>query len=128
MSDHETGATPKPKRRPGAPRGNLNVLKHGFYSRLFRQIEHDDLEATLADGLESEVNMMRVIARRVMELVDGEADLDTEIRLLNVLGVAATRLAKLMRTQVLLGGGISEGVFDTISHELDKVNKELCKP
>ena len=128
MTDHETSTTPTPKRRPGGQPRNLNALKHGFYSRLFRQIEHDDLEATMTDGLESEVNMMRVITRRVMELVDGETDLDTEIHLLNVLGVASIRLARLMRTQALLGGGLSDEVFDTISRELDKINKELCKP
>ena len=57
----------KKKRKRGGQPGNLNALKHGFYSRLFREPEIADLD-TLAmlesvgvDDLRGEVVMMRPI-------------------------------------------------------------------
>jgi len=50
-----------------APKGNHNALKHGFYSRAFRQVDLNDLES-IEEGLKSEIAMMRVATRRVFEV------------------------------------------------------------
>jgi hypothetical protein len=42
MSDLDTTETTQARRR-GAPEGNFNAFKHGFYSRRFRNGELDDL-------------------------------------------------------------------------------------
>ena len=55
-------------RKRGAQPGNLNALKHGFYSRNFLDLENTDLEAMLAQDLESEIAMLRVVVRRAFEL------------------------------------------------------------
>jgi hypothetical protein len=55
-------------RKRGAQPGNLNALKHGFYSRSFLDLENTDLEAMLAQDLESEIAMLRVVVRRAFEL------------------------------------------------------------
>jgi len=47
------------KRRGGQP-GNVNAVKHGFYSRRFRELEAEDLDAALQNGLGDEIDMMRV--------------------------------------------------------------------
>ena len=112
---------PTTKRPRGAPPGNINALKHGFYSRQFRKMELDDLEAMLDAGLDSEINMLRVSTRRVLELADGNDDLDTGIKLLTVLGITSTRLANLLRAQVLLGGSRQDDIYKQIIEALDDV-------
>jgi len=52
--------------RGGQP-GNANAVKHGFYSRKFRDLESQDLETALRDGLGDEIALMRVMIRRVFD-------------------------------------------------------------
>ena len=116
------------KRSRGAQPGNLNALKHGFYSRNFRKMEIDDLDIICAEGLESEINMLRISTRRLLELSQDNTDLDTGIRLLTVMGATSTRLANLLRTEALLGTSRQDETYNAIIQALDEVNKEICKP
>jgi hypothetical protein len=50
----------KAKRSWGGQPGNVNALKHGFYSHTFRSEEREDLEAMLAEGVEEEIALLRV--------------------------------------------------------------------
>ena len=118
---------PTPKRPRGAPPGNLNALKHGFYSRQFRKVDIEDLDAMLDSGLDSEINMLRVSTRHLIELSQENTDLDTGIRLLTVLGATSTRLANLLRAQVMLGGSRQDDIYKQIIEALDEVHKELFK-
>ncbi len=106
----------------GAPRGNLNALKHGFYSRLFRASENNEL--TGEASLEHEITLLRVMIRRTMELADGIDDLEEATRVLVALGSAAGRLSGLLRTQRSLATGPSK-VADEISIAIQRVNAEL---
>jgi hypothetical protein len=119
---------PTTKRPRGAPPGNTNALKHGFHSRQFRQAEINDLDIMLTNSLESEINMLRVVTRRVLELSQDNDDIETGIKLLATLGATTTRLASLLRTQTILGGGGQDDVYDQITRALAQVNKELFKP
>jgi hypothetical protein len=47
--------------RGGQP-GNTNALKHGFYSRRFRDIEFSDLDVITVADLQNEIAMMRVLS------------------------------------------------------------------
>lgn len=99
---------PKPARRKrGAQPGNRNALKHGFYSRLFREGELTDLTTVESGALEDEVVMLRVSIRRMFEMTDEAADLKEWGITLNTLGLAASRLARLLKVQQDLSG--SEG-------------------
>jgi hypothetical protein len=91
------------KRRPGGQPGNANALRHGFYSRRFRNLEHRDLEAGLQDGLQDEISLLRVQIRRLMELAEGQTDLKEAIQTLTAIGLACTRLAGMLKTQRILG-------------------------
>jgi hypothetical protein len=51
----------KAKRQRGGQPGNLNALKHGFYSKTFKKIETEDLESMGGEGLEDEIEMMRIV-------------------------------------------------------------------
>ncbi len=108
----------------GAPKGNLNALKHGYYSRLFHSMESTDLENAPSGNLENEIALLRVMIRRTMELADGIDDLREATRVLSALGAAAGRLAILLRAQKSLSTP-NPGVADEISIAIQQVNQEL---
>ncbi|HSB66921.1 MAG TPA: hypothetical protein VLD65_10100 [Anaerolineales bacterium] len=108
---------------PGAPKGNLNALKHGYYSRLFRRGEVNELPEEAA-CLEHEITLLRVMIRRTMQLADGIDDLKEATRVLDALGAAANRLAGLLRLQKSLTENRSQ-VTDEISIAIQQVNAEL---
>lgn len=114
------------RKRPGAPEGNWNAFKHGFYSKLFRPLELSDLDTALGDGLEDEIALLRVIIRRVFEYADEDdkQTLDQWSRTLNTLGAASTRLAALIRTQQVVSGGGSS-VLDLLSEAIGGISHEL---
>jgi len=92
-----------PKRRRGAPHGNKNALKHGFYSRQFKKADLVDLESADFIGLKDEITMLRVYIRRVIDLGNDVNDLTQAISLLRVLCLASASLMRLLKTQYLLG-------------------------
>jgi hypothetical protein len=108
----------------GAPKGNLNALKNGFYSRLFHTTENNDLTDEPPTSLEHEITLLRVMIRRTMELADGIDDLREATRVLDALGSAAGRLSSLLRTQKSLNEGQSQ-LADEISIAIQQVNAEL---
>jgi hypothetical protein len=108
----------------GAPKGNLNALKNGFYSRLFHASETSDLDDDETTNLEHEITLLRVMMRRTMELADGIDDLNQATRVLDALGAAAGRLANLLRAQKSLTATHSQ-VADEISNAIQQVNAEL---
>jgi hypothetical protein len=124
MDDREP--TSKKHRRGGQP-GNLNSLRHGFYSRDFHKIEHSDLEAMLENGLDSEINLLRVYTRRLLKLTEGNTDIDKGVRVLSALSISTNRLATLLRTQALLGGSRRDDILRQIKEGLTEVHKELFK-
>ena len=115
------------KRSRGAQPGNLNALKHGFYSRRFSELELSDLEAALDDGLGSEIAALRVMIRRVIEKFDSNQDdlvLDEAAHLLGSVGSAMSRLASLLRTDQVISGK-SNQVMDAISEAISEFTKDL---
>ena len=81
--------------RGGQP-GNINAIKHGFYSRRFMDLEAKDLETVPVEGLEGEIALMRVMIRRVFDYAnDNAGDLEGWTGTLSALGAASTRLASI---------------------------------
>ena len=125
-------------RKRGAQPGNINALKHGFYSRSFLDLENTDLEAMLAQDLESEIARLRVVVRRAFELSTapdppqsplegGRAvgqELDRAIHVMNSLGMASIRLGSLLKVQAMLGKREGD-IGATISEALKEVAREL---
>jgi hypothetical protein len=95
--------TGKSTRSRGGQPANTNALKHGFYSKKFDKLELSDLEAITSNNLDDEIELLRVINRRVFDYANKKKqDLDTWVTLLIVQGKAATQLANLLRTQKFL--------------------------
>ena len=106
----------KKKRKKGAQPGNLNALKHGFYSRQFQERELTDLEELDAEGLENEIAMLRVMMRRLMKRVNHCEDLEQLNAVVGTLGMASSRLAGMLRTESFLDK--KPGIEDEISRGL----------
>ncbi|RPI23015.1 MAG: hypothetical protein EHM70_23070 [Chloroflexota bacterium] len=120
----QAGAGQGRRKRGGQP-GNANALKHGFYSRRFKSGEVQDLETANPNGLKDEIAMLRVATRRVMDLADGLDTLDEAIVVLRALGLAASRLAGLLKTQKALSGPAGDGANQAISDALGEIAREL---
>jgi hypothetical protein len=97
---------PHPKR--GAPKGNNNALKHGFYSRKIPVTDLAGLDQTLSTNLEDEIEVMRIFMRRVVELGSKTSDLEKTINLLRILTFASMGINRLVRTQITLANPSNE--------------------
>jgi len=113
------------KKTRGAQPGNKNALKHGFYADGFLEGENNHLDAAIADDLASEINMLRIQSRRMFLMSDGITDLEIASDVLGALGLAATRLATLLKTQSYLTGGQDADVKEAISTALAAIVEEF---
>lgn len=75
-----------------------------FYAKAFSAQELKALEAEAAEGLEGEIRMLRVVMRRVMTLASEVETLEEAQKTMTALGLAATRLASLLKVHEALGG------------------------
>jgi hypothetical protein len=110
-------------RRPGGQPGNTNALKHGFYSRLFRAIDIQDLP-TLELRLEDEIAAARVAGRRMLEISNEISDPQQSIQALAAFSTHLTHIALLMRTHAILTGNSSD-TTDTITEAIQAVAREM---
>lgn len=86
----------------GAPRGNLNALKHGYYARAFRQLERADLD-NLDETLKSEINALRVIGRRIMaELKSSNISQETLLTYIDTMLKITLSIARIYNTQSIV--------------------------
>jgi hypothetical protein len=107
------------------PKRRGKAAKATFYTRRLNQQDLADLEAALANGLQEEIAMLRLVMRRVFEHAsDAELDLSAWSETLDTLGAAATRLGRLLRTQRDLGGE-SQGLSQALAQALGEVMREM---
>jgi len=97
-------------RKRGAPRGNQNARKHGFYSRVLSQEEQQDLEqAILTDGLDEEIALLRVKLKSLLKYDPENVKLIMQ---------ATNTLARLIRTRYRIGRDDKIGLKDAIGNVL----------
>jgi hypothetical protein len=81
----------KIKRKRGAPRGNQNALKHGYYSRALNPAEQFDFQlASGIEGIGEEIALLRFQMKKAITVGD--------VTNLIPLSKAAFALEKLIRT------------------------------
>jgi len=111
------------KRKRGAPRGNQNAFKHGFYSAQFRQYELENLDENSTPSLEDEIELLRVATSRLMASVeaDGSArDLPTELSILRAICLGALSINSMVRTRMMLArGGWEWGALGAASRDAE---------
>ena len=88
--------------RRGAPRGNLNALKHGYYSRLIHEGRLHGSRTHNEMDLSEEITMLRAFIRRFTGLINHASQLGSAMDLLHGLCLAIATLNRLVRTQELV--------------------------
>lgn len=97
----------------GAPKGNQNARKHGFYSKALNEVEQLDFEkATKVDGIDEEIALLRVKIKSVLEH-------DPEN--IKLLIQATNTLIRLVRTRYNIGKEDKQGLREAISNVLRDV-------
>ena len=97
-------------RKKGAQPGNKNALKHGFYSAYFRPAEKRDFSRFDDETLQSEINLVRAVLRRLTRGVAHKMDKlgEDDIGIARLLLDTTKTLATLKRTQAILTHGLSD--------------------
>ncbi len=103
----------KGERKPGAPAGNQNARKHGFYSRVLDEAEQRDFElATGVEGIDDEIALLRVKIKSLVER-------DPENIKLAMQAISA--LARLVRTRYNISKEDKKGLREAISTVLKDI-------
>ena len=101
------------KRKSGAPKGNQNARKHGFYSKVLDESEQLDFElATGVEGIDDEIALLRVKIKSIL-CHDPE-----NIRLITQ---ATDALARLIRTKYNISKEDKKGLKEAIANVLRDV-------
>ena len=101
------------KRKRGAPKGNQNARKHGFYSKVLDEAEQLDFElASGVNGIDDEIALLRVKIKSILEK-DPE-----NVRLIMQ---AANTLARLMKTRYNITKEQKKGLKEAIGNVLRDV-------
>lgn len=93
------------KRKRGAPPGNQNAFRHGFYSSRFRQQELQALSQSSTLELADEIALMRVATARLLASLYSHTeprDLQTELSILRAVNLSALSINGLVRTRLML--------------------------
>lgn len=115
----------------GAPRGNNNRQKHGFYGRVYTLEEIADLVAYAADGsVVDELAATRVAIRRVLEKLtdkgpDEELELEDYARLAALVFTGANTVARLLKAQRVLSGEAADSLAGAMGTVLSELGQEL---
>jgi hypothetical protein len=117
--------TPPKKRPAGAKTVHTNAVKHGFYSRRFREAEISELDASMSSGLVDEIAAIKVVMRRLFEAASDQQEESPEelANLLTLMSQTGVKLASMMRTQKLLGGDQDQEVANAVTTALRSVMK-----
>ena len=100
-------------RKRGAPEGNQNARKHGFYSRVLDEAEQIDFEqATSVEGIDDEIALLRVKIKSVLRH-------DPEN--IKLIMQATNALAKLVSTRYNISREDKKGLKEAISNVLKDV-------
>jgi len=101
------------KRKRGAPKGNQNARKHGFYSKVLDEAERLDFElASGVEGIDDEIALLRVKIKSILEN-DPE-----NVRLIMQ---ATNALARLVKTRYNITKDQKRGLKEAIGNVLKDI-------
>lgn len=112
------------KNKGGAPRGNANALKHGFYSRRFKNADLTALEGLKDLDLTEEINLMRLAILRVIEQSSEATTLRDSLDVVRTLSEGASTLTRLVRAQKLLIAEEND-IGAALNRALEQVTREM---
>ncbi len=101
------------KGKRGAPTGNQNARKHGFYSKVLDEAERLDFElATGVEGIDDEIALLRVKIKSLLERDPENVKLIMQ---------ATNTLARLVRTRYNISKEDRKGLKEAIGNVLRDV-------
>ena len=101
------------ERKRGAPKGNQNARKHGFYSKVLDEAEQLDFElAAGVEGIDDEVTLLRVNIKSLLEHDPENIKLIME---------ATNTLARLIKTRYNISKEQKKGLKEAIGNVLREV-------
>ena len=101
------------ERKRGAPRGNQNARRHGFYARVLDEAEQLDFElASGVGGIDDEIALLRVKIKSIL------ANDPENIKLIMQ---ATNTLARLIRTRYNISKDQKKGLKEAIGNVLRDV-------
>jgi hypothetical protein len=103
--------------------GETKPARGGYFGRCFRQEEIRDLNAHPLSSLDEGIDLLRVAARRFLEMAEPENTAEW-VKWLNAVSLVGARLGKLLHLRKELGQGDDE-VGRAISEALSEVMAEL---
>jgi len=102
--------------KKGAPKGNQNAKKHGFYSKALDEAEKLQLEeAQGIDGLDEEIAILRIKLRSLIQTAPENIELQLD---------AANTIARLVRTRY----NITKEQKRSLKEAIAKVLTEIAVP
>jgi hypothetical protein len=113
-----------PKRPRGAPRGNTNAFKHGFYTRRLKKNDLNGVESTDTSGLVEEIALIRVFTRRLLESSLNNASFYDLAETLRILCLASSTITRVIKTQYLLSMS-DTGLDDEIAAAIHQINLDF---
>ena len=103
----------KVDRKRGAPRGNRNARKHGFYSKVLDEVEQLDFElASGVEGIDDEIALLRVKIKSI---------LSSDPENIKLIMQATNALARLIRTRYNITKDQKKGLKEAIGNVLRDV-------
>jgi hypothetical protein len=104
------------KKQRGAPRGNQNARKHGFYSQVLDEAETLQLdEAREVEGIDEEIAILRV---KLLSLISNHPDrIDLQM-------AAANTITRMVRTR----HSLSANQKKSLKEAMTKVLTEIAVP
>ena len=124
MTDTHSEIEVIPHKRRGGQSGNQNALKHGFYSRQFKQQETTDLTRLQPTALQDEILMLRVFMRRIVELSSEAVTLSDNLEIVRVLSLATLSLTRLIRTQLWITNTTDDEWTKALKQSIQEISKE----
>jgi len=104
----------QPGRKRGAPKGNRNAAKHGFYTRIFDEAEKYDFTfASGIEGIDEEIALLRL---EIKKAISGGDE-----RNLILLVKAAGALEKLVRTRYQITASQRKGLKEAVENVIRDV-------
>jgi len=101
------------QRKRGAPKGNQNARKHGFYSKVLDEAEQLDFElAAGVEGIDDEIALLRVKIKSILENDPENIKLITQ---------ATDALARLVKTRYNITKEQKKGLKEAIGNVLRDV-------
>jgi len=116
-------SSPLLPRRRGGQFGNLNALKHGFYTRRIKKRDLSGVESTNIKGLAEEIALIRIFTRRLVESVDPAADLYDLAGILRAICLASTTITRVIKAQAFLANDPTE--WNEIDEAIRQVRIEM---